>query len=269
MFSRNLLMLLCALLLSTGAWALEPLVLAPGLEKQTFNAELRYRIDPSGTLTLNDLLAEPDTAWQNGDGSVPNYGFSRSAWWFHVRLHNPAPQALTRLLEIDYALLDVVELYQLQPGHPLRHDSAGNAVPFRSRPVPHRHLVFPVTVDAQATADLYLRVKASYGMQLPMTLWEERAFWQNDQGVLAWQFLYYGLILVMVLYNLFLAWRMVDSRTGSSVSRFGSVQTGANSCELAGRQLSGISGGLRVRGPVIRDFRITGDRVMTGWSHRC
>ena len=63
--------------------------------------------------------------------------------------------------------------------------------------------------------------------------------------------------------------RMVDRRTGSSVSRFGPVQTGANSCELAGRQLSGISGGLRVQGPVIRDFRITGDRVMTGWSHRC
>jgi len=55
-------------------------------------------------------------------------------------------------------------------------------------------------------------------------------------------------------------WRMVDRRNGSSVSRFGPVQTGANSCELAGRQLSGIPGGLRARGPVILDFRITGVR---------
>lgn len=41
-------------------------------------------------------------------------------------------------------------------------------------------------------------------------------------------------------------WRMVDRRTGSSVSRFGAVQTSANSWELAGRQLSGISGGLPI-----------------------
>jgi hypothetical protein len=56
---------------------------------------------------------------------------------------------------------------------------------------------------------------------------------------------------------------MVDRRNGSSVGRFGPLRTRANSRKPAGRQLSGISGGLRVRGPVIRDFRIAGDKDLS------
>jgi len=42
-------------------------------------------------------------------------------------------------------------------------------------------------------------------------------------------------------------WWMVDGGGVSSISQFGAVQAGANSRKLAGLQLSGIAGGLRVR----------------------
>lgn len=43
-----------------------------------------------------------------------------------------------------------------------------------------------------------------------MTLWEEPEFWRQDQMRLAWQCIYYGLMIAMIFYNLFLVWGVRD-----------------------------------------------------------
>ena len=41
-------------------------------------------------------------------------------------------------------------------------------------------------------------------MQFPLNLWAQKSFWNHDQARLLLQAIYLGLILVMVVYNLFL-----------------------------------------------------------------
>ena len=213
MWYRTLGVLLLWWALHSVASAALPVPVAPDIEQQSLSAGITYREDVDGGQDLQQIVASRATAagWQSAGASVPNLGFTRSPFWFHLQLQNTAGVPLQRLLEVEYALLDTVDLYVVQSGAELQHSLAGNRVLFATRVIPHRHLLFPLTLEPHATVDLYLRVKSSYGMQVPLTLWQERAFWVTDQQRLGWQFLYYGLIAVMVLYNLFLAWGVRDA----------------------------------------------------------
>lgn len=172
---------------------------------------LEYRIDSSTHLSLESVIATADAdSWQKGDGSVPNFGFTQSAYWFRLRVDNQQAKVVDRLLHVHSALLAQIDVYLVVDGKPLQHFSAGSRLPFRERAIAHRYPVFPLALPAATTADIYLRVWGGAGMQVPLSLWSERDFWIHEQTVLAWDFAYYGLMGVMVLYNLILAWGTRD-----------------------------------------------------------
>lgn len=149
--------------------------------------------------------------WKSVGNNVPNFGFSNSTYWFRFSIHNNDSHDLKRLLEISYPLLDRVDLLHYQDGKLLQQLAMGNRISFRSRPINHRHLIFPLTFSGHSSSTLFLKVKSGSGAQLPMTLWKTEAFWLNDQRILAWQFLYYGLMCAMIFYNLFLVWGIRDT----------------------------------------------------------
>ena len=51
---------------------------------------------------------------------------------------------------------------------------------------------------------LYWRVQTTTALQMPVTLWKQRAFLVADQWALLGQGLYFGLMFVMILYNSFI-----------------------------------------------------------------
>ena len=188
------------------------LLVSPHIYHYELSPYIEYLEDPGGTLEIEDILLDyrDSGEWKQNNDSVPNLGFSNSAYWFRITIVNPTEYPFVRLLEIAYPLLDSVAMYQYEGDQLMANFIAGNAIRFRSRPIKHRHLVFPIEVTAETQSQIYLRVKSAHGIQLPMHMWEERVFWTEDQWDLAWQFLYYGLMSVMIVYNLFLAWGIRD-----------------------------------------------------------
>lgn len=203
--------MLVALMVIASARA-DILQLNPGQSVGDLSAYLDYRVDAQGLLSIRDVMRAPDDAalWQRNDFNVPNYGFTRATYWFRLPIHNRHPHAIERFLEVQSALLAEVNVFLVVDGTVTQQFSAGNSVAFASRPIAHRHPVFPLIVAPETHVELYLQVRSATGMQLPLSLWQERDFWVRDQHALAWQFSYYGLMLVMVLYNLFLAWGTRD-----------------------------------------------------------
>ncbi|MCG8315083.1 MAG: ATP-binding protein [Pseudomonadales bacterium] len=188
------------------------LLISPHVYKYELNPYIEYLEDKDGTLEIEDIImdyTEPKF-WTQNKEEVPNFGFSHSAYWFRITIVNPTEYPFVRLLEVAYPLLNTVALYQYEGDELMASYLAGNEVSFRSRPIKHRNFVFPIEVTAETRSHIYLRVASHNGIQLPMHLWEERVFWSQDQNKLAWQFLYYGLMAVMIAYNLFIAWGVRD-----------------------------------------------------------
>ena len=145
----------------------------------------------------------PANRWQTL-GSDINLGYTDQPHWFRIRLDNTQPEPLPRLIELAYPMLDRVDFYRVQDGGLIRQASTGDTRPFAARPIPHRAFVFPVTLAAESTSEFYLRIQTSGALQVPITLWRPDAFASHSDAELTMQSMFYGIMLVMALFNLFL-----------------------------------------------------------------
>ncbi len=146
---------------------------------------------------LDAAGARASDRWRATDRPVPSLGYSDSTWWLRLRVQ-PA-RAGTHFVEVAYNNLDSVRLY-VDSGPPR---AGGRALPFAARPMDHRHFVFPVKLRADAPTTLLLRVQTTGPVQVPVRVWRPAEFWSHQSRVLLTLGLYLGILLVMVLYNLF------------------------------------------------------------------
>lgn len=181
------------------------------LDEQFDHAELGLFSDyiraPGDRLSIDEV--QKSEQWTRSHREVPNFGFTSDHYWFRIAL-SPQQNFSSLILEVSYALLDSVEVYVERDGEVIDQQRAGNTVPFAERKLPHRLLLFPLQLDASKHYVLYLHVASTNSMQVPISLWTERAFWQRDQLRSVFQGLYYGIVLVMMLYNLFLYFSLKD-----------------------------------------------------------
>lgn len=202
--------LLAALLLLFALPALAALELGPGEASQPAAHALQYLEDSSHRLQLADVLALPPSAWHENKAEVFNHGYNASTWWLRVQVRNPDPEARRQLLSIAYPVLDDLEVWVTGPGHAPAHYRLGEDWPFHSRPVQHRDFVIPLPLTAGETDTVLLRVRSASSIQLPITLWQRDAFFEQDQELLLGHGLYFGTMLAMAVYNLFVFFVLRD-----------------------------------------------------------
>ncbi len=141
--------------------------------------------------------------WSLLDTDTPNYGFSPEAYWFRIHLHNPTGGDVERMIEVAYPPLDHLSLYAVEPDGSVTHYETGDALPFDHRPVDRRTFVFPVAVPAGTTVPIFLRVASESSVQVPLRVWSPTAFLDHTYTNQLWLGAFYGLMLIMILYNLF------------------------------------------------------------------
>ena len=165
---------------------------------------VEYLEDSSDSLSLEAVMASDTAAWQTNKSDTPNFGYSDSAYWFRVRLVNAELRALDALLAIHYPLLDHIELYMFEQGQLIFDAVTGDTYPFAQRPLRHRDFLFPITLHWDVPVDVYIKVRTEGSTQVPITLWNAKQFGLIDQDEQLIKALYYGMMLLLVVYNLFL-----------------------------------------------------------------
>ncbi|GAB2857778.1 hypothetical protein GCM10027277_27770 [Pseudoduganella ginsengisoli] len=135
--------------------------------------------DPQGTMGLEDAIA---AAARFRPGS-PNLGGTTSAYWMRFTVRNTASQAMTWWFDTGNRTLQEVDFYQPDNFGGWQHLSTGSRFPFAQRPLPTDTFVFPLTVAAGASTDVYLRVRSTgyLGVTLLPRLWTKAAFQQAAQ----------------------------------------------------------------------------------------
>ncbi len=194
----------CCLLPSFGH-ALEAVTLLEGQTRYPLGLALEYLEDPAKQWTLNEVLTpERSAQFVPSQQKTLNFGFTESAYWVRFRLVNPTFQKQELVLQMDHPLLGLVQLYSPAPLDQFRMDEAGMFLPFTYRKIKNRNIVFPITSHSNTDQVFYLRVEGEDTLQLNLTLWTPKAFNSHDRDEQYGLGAYFGLIAVMVLYNLFL-----------------------------------------------------------------
>lgn len=193
------------LLLAVATFA-NAVAVQPGAESQNPTKTLRYWPEPAGGgVDMPSILAgdvSPD--WSPVEGAEANFGYSGSAYWYRLPVDNPLQRPVERLLEIDYPLLDHIEFYHVRDGQVVASELTGDRYPLESRALEHRTFVLPVQLKPESASHVYLRVQTSGSHRLPLILWEPGAFYEANEADMVGRSIFYGMLLIIVTFNIFL-----------------------------------------------------------------
>ncbi len=160
--------------------------------------------DPKGDFDARQLLSgSQHLPWRPVTSRFVNEGKNQSIWWLTFALQNPHAEPVQGVLQLDYALLDQLNLYQLTPDGQLLEQAGGDHQPFRERSVAVRNHWFPLELSP-GVHRFILRVDTSSTVFVPLYY----ASWPGSSAQLESSMLlhglFYGVLLGLLAYNLFL-----------------------------------------------------------------
>jgi signal transduction histidine kinase len=199
------------LLLYLSVWSWPVFGLAPVFELRSHIAAANlipvaeYIEDSSARQTLDQILEQPERAWQSAAINNLTFGWTSHAYWVRLSLQHHEARTQKLVLEIDWPLLDDIQVFvRNTQGQTLEFMKTGDMYPFRERPILHTSFAFPLELPPHDIRQIYIRVASTSSTQIPLRLWQERSFYEERQYTEGAQILYYGAMLIMVFYNLFI-----------------------------------------------------------------
>lgn len=166
---------------------------------------LSYLEDSLRKFTIYDIASgRYDHLFKRVESANANLGFSNSAYWLRLDVDNQSTRQENFFLEINYPLLDSIEIYFDELDEWLVKKS-GDFYPFSKREVKNRNFVFPLNIPTWETKTFYMRLSADGSpLRLPMTLWDTIKFSEYNHHT---QFIFgiiYGIIILIILENIYI-----------------------------------------------------------------
>ncbi len=177
----------------------DTVVIDEGFEELSLGKHLELAYDPTGTATLDDVLAGK-LQFAPSTKDVPNFGYRGGAEWARVALDARRQLSANLVLEQAQGAADFVDAFALGETHEiLSHASSGDHVAPDDRSV--RHTRFPSVVIPSSAKVVFVRLAGSAAHQLNLKLYDERRFqahvWTDGMA----QYGYFGGVLLMAAYN--------------------------------------------------------------------
>ena len=91
-----------------------PVILTETSPKHSLGRHVEYLEDPTQHLTLDDVISAPyTTQFIPSREDLPNFGFTRSAYWIRYQLQNHTSEPVNYLLEIAPPFTDLITVYRI------------------------------------------------------------------------------------------------------------------------------------------------------------
>ncbi len=168
--------------------------------------------DSSLTLSIHAILQHPEKFIfkKTGTNDYPTIKNVSSAYWLRFHLKNPDPKNKIWILENLDSHVDNFELYKLVKDSITGTKLIGYKIPFSSRDYKHKNFVFTLPQDSTEQI-YYVRVFSDIHNPIAINIKSLNYFIYyalNEYYLLG---LFYGIVLIMALYNLILFLFVRDS----------------------------------------------------------
>lgn len=140
-----------------------------------------YIKDVNSNLTIDSLLKK-DKEFSLLLNNKLSFGHGNTPFWLRISFKNEDSLAYKKLLEVDYAFLDEVNLFLEKNGKIVyQSDTLGWKYPYSDRIFKHYNPVFPVTINGKSSQTAYFRIyRGSLSMIPPIRVWNEEDFYENE-----------------------------------------------------------------------------------------
>ncbi len=165
--------------------------------------------DKTQTLQIEDVASsEMASHFVANKKTIPSFGYTSSIIWLKLKVNNKSQNPHKWLLEIAFPRINHIDLYWpntlVNNNKAFNKKSSGSAIAFSQRELSHRNLVFPLELLPQTEQTFYIRIQSHSAISLPAIIWQEDALYKKDNKELFLLGIYYGVIMIMIVYNLFI-----------------------------------------------------------------
>lgn len=160
--------------------------------------------DKSRTLSIRKALEQKDK-FLGVQTDKPNYGYTDAAFFAKFSILNQTEQPADVWVEVEYPLLDSVAFYAVDTsGRVVKSFITGDLYPFSKRDVQVNNFVFKLHLKQSEQKIVVLRVASKGTVAFPIRIWQPEKYLESTNKNTFGFGIYYGMMLVMLFYNLFL-----------------------------------------------------------------
>lgn len=143
--------------------------LDPALDRASLGKHIAILEDKAGDLTIEDV-SSPEIAprFSPSEREEPGYGFTSSVYCARLAVSNPSNKPIEWFLELGYPLIDFVDLFVPDGKGGFINKKTGDCLPFDSRDVHYRNIIFRLSEDPGSQKTYYLRFETSSSMNFPV-----------------------------------------------------------------------------------------------------
>lgn len=152
--------------------------------------------------SISNILTSKLLNYSNLESQNHDFGFNSDTHWIRFRLKNSSKKAKTYYLETARPVTDIVNLYQIGKTNIIHKN--GDQIAFENRDVQHRQIVFKILLKPLSEQEFYIEVVSDgETTNLPLNLYNETSFINNNYKQQLFLGLFYGVLLLAGLIYLF------------------------------------------------------------------
>jgi len=167
----------------------------------------------------NVTLEEAQLLFESGEFTETdanfNFGFANYPYWVFLPVSvKEEDSTLTWkeiLFEFNYPHPDNIEIFKVIGDNPPEHlVTLGDRKVFSDRLILDSVFVIPETLEMNENYQYWIKIDTTSSMMLLISIWDKNDYIENKNNRLLGFGIYYGIFLVMILYNIFIGFSIKD-----------------------------------------------------------
>ncbi len=180
------------------------------LQDQAINRDFQILEDTSGKLTITDILAPNNNlVFESVLSRDLNFGITNSAFWGRFKFTNSSARPIDLVLVNQYAATDRIELYYKTHDGSYKVSRSGDRYTNENKNIQYRLPSIKFTVPP-GEHQFYFRQQTKGITQIDFKIWAIENFYNMRSSENIFISCLLGFLIVMILYNLFLAVTLKD-----------------------------------------------------------
>lgn len=162
--------------------------------------KLEILTDSASALSLEEAMKS--TEFRRSTDEFPNLGTTSYSYWVRFSLKN-VTSGKTAGIQLTQAMTDYLDFYELHGDTIKRVNFTGHKRPFNNRYLRNQTFIYQIPFHAGEVRTIYFRVQSGKQLMLPVYLGTIERVLENSLVIDMLFGVYVGIIMVMILYNLF------------------------------------------------------------------
>ncbi len=163
--------------------------------------KLEVLVDSNSTFSIQSVINSND--FKKTEKQFPNLLITDFSYWVRFNVKNSTDNN-SLAIQVAQPTIDYIECYELKGDSLISFNSSGQRRPFYNRLISHQTYIYPSSIAKDDIRTFYFHVKSGKQLMLPIYLGSIEQVIENALIKDITFGIYIGIILVMLLYNLFI-----------------------------------------------------------------